>query len=1287
MAQRHPLLESDAYLRAMPPGETLSEIVAAAGLHAKFAYLLDLTGADGKPALVPAAMWAHVRPRAGTTVRIYPDVQGRQGLALVATIALAAAAGPIGAWGAGAMGFAAGTTAFKVATAAITATVSAVGALAINALIAPPQASGAGNVVETRYDVAGSANEATRYAPIPMVLGRHRLFPPKIALPWTESHGDQVYLRERLTFGWGPVALEDLRLGDTPIENFDDVEIELRNVDQAITQSLNPELAAAVTTWRCASQAMTLYPDDVSTEVFNIDLPQNVPADLTSAIDTRRATVDISFPEGLIYYTSRGNPRTSYATFSAYCRPAGTTDAWQLLETWTHAEQRRAALRFSRGWKMPDVGQWDIRIERRDQVDADDKQFFDRAYLVALRSFQSGGLPSDPDIAEIAIRVRASDQLNGPLDQLNAVVRQLAPVWNGTTWSAPQLVRHPVWLYAQALRGPHLRDPVPDARIDLAGLKAIADQHPDRTCDYVVRADQRLADVLDIIASACRAKRTMRDFRHTMVTDQAGDAVVQMFTPHNSFDFEGEIDFPPELHGLRVRVISERADWQQDEILVYADGYNASNATIFETLELPGIVVTADQANGGWAWRDGRYHLAQIKLRPERWSFSTDLEDLVCGLGSKIRLGHDVPRIGLGSGRVLGLRRVAGEVIELSLDDMPDIAEGDYLLRVRHSDGTISELPATMTAAPATAGATLDLAFADDVYAQSAHEFGPGLALNFAAGIYAARSVASSVPEFAGGQVWALSDPAPAALAAGDLVLVEDAVTGAMDAIITRIEPQGDLRARITCVPASPAVLDADTQAIPPYDPLVASPRNTVRPALPVIRRLFSGPSAAVVVEGGADLARIGVEIEPVSGVEAPVLYYRLRWREQGSSLWSVGETQAAAPVVYTGTLSRRVRYDVEVEAVGFDRRSSGWAAAGAYTAYVDVAAPGPVRDLRVDVLTEQARLSWARPEGANVDHYEVRHSTDPAADWGASVAVAETVRQTEVLLPAHNGVYHVRARNFDGLLSEVSATVQVNSGGALQKNVVQILTGHPAWNGTTSGSAYKNGAVIEASAETNNVHDFADLHAVADMHTDGAVEADGYIELAETCDLGAVYTSRVSVSLRGGGSNPANDVHGWTDLHAVIDAHGASDDSWRITVEISTTEDTGPSPTWGPWQPVVVGDHKFAQARFRLRMEALDEAILVQVSELEITVDMPDRIERGADIAHVTGGTQITYPGAFRAMPALTIDGQNLPSGARILRSAVSAAGFTVNFTDSGGTNLTGVSFDYTAIGHGKEE
>ena len=67
---------------------------------------------------------------------------------------------------------------------------------------------------------------------------------------------------------------------------------------------------------------------------------------------------------------------------------------------------------------------------------------------------------------------------------------------------------------------------------------------------------------------------------HGVVWDDPDAPVVEILTPRNTWGFSAKKEFLTEpVQGLRMRFLNETRDFQEDERVVYADGYNETNAT------------------------------------------------------------------------------------------------------------------------------------------------------------------------------------------------------------------------------------------------------------------------------------------------------------------------------------------------------------------------------------------------------------------------------------------------------------------------------------------------------------------------------------------------------------------------------------------------------------------------------------------------------------------------------------------------------------------------------------
>lgn len=983
----------------------------------------------GKSSEVPLSLWRHTRPKEGTHVLITPFAEGPLLATLLTTVITAAAPTLAGSL----FGLAAGTFAFSLAVAGI----SIVGSLLVSALIPPPSQGGARAQDDPVFNITSQSNTASPYEPYPTVIGRHIMFPKRTTTGFTETVRDEIYLRQRMTFGHGPVSLETLKIGDTNITEFEGVELEFLNVDKDRTLANMPELEAlvkpktfetvdkpyvmneggeyifssnqpgriatatidpagsfgvsssevtfyervegttpwvlisvndisSVTTlaspeytaggevreyrlevtgvtpfpgltipatqvitvtetlvkyqdgfftggWRYGTEKMTLYPADVSEAPYNVLLEYDQPVVRGTTNDVISAQVDVSF-QGLVRYDDKGRRTpTPTVTLSVEWRRLGDT-AWTSHDDLVCDETTTTYIRFTSEIDFPSSGEYEIQVTRLTH-DTDVDTIIDKATLSAIRSVQAGDLPSHEGISEIALRIKGTSQLNGQIDSLNAVVQQLGETWDGTAlkgWvderkpipdgydlTLLEPIRHPAWCYLNALIRTQLSRPVPITRIDVQTLYDWAVEEPHWTCDMVIEGKQRLADVLDLICATGRVRRGMNDLKYSVIRDGGAGGVVQHFTPHNSWGFKGRKKINRTIHGLKMKVVSERRNWGVDEVIVYNDGFGPVNATDLEPMSLPGIVVTQNDIKQNNVYRLGRYFLAVAELRPEEFSFSSELDHLVCQMGDKIRVAHDVPLFGVGSARVVS---VATDGISFVLSEtlLTDVGF-EYRVRFR-------------------------TALNDEVALKVVH---------ISEGTWAIEN--SEIAKFA--------DPLDilADVAYDDLAIIEVVGIDEVDLLITSIDHMDELKATITAVPAAPAVLTAADGEIPDYNPQI-NKEVSFTPAPPVPNNIRSGVDAANIETDLSLSPRIGVAIDTATGVNLFTQSVRLRWRRVGSTRWTVGELMAYRTEVFTGSLENGADYEVQIESVYSNGQSSGWVAAGTTSANTtDLAIDAPV--------------------------------------------------------------------------------------------------------------------------------------------------------------------------------------------------------------------------------------------------------------------------------------------------------------------------------------------------------
>jgi hypothetical protein len=175
--------------------------------------------------------WHVVRPKSGTTVIISYELHGSgQGkdaqkgallIGLVLSVVTAGASMWVAAGGLGGI-FGAGTIAAKVLATAI----SLAGGLAATALSKPPSPESQ-NQDQQKGPASASGNILSRGGSVPRVIGTRKIYPPLASQPLVERISDEEVV-EAIYVLAGPHKLEEIRIGDTLIEESEDVEFEVR---------------------------------------------------------------------------------------------------------------------------------------------------------------------------------------------------------------------------------------------------------------------------------------------------------------------------------------------------------------------------------------------------------------------------------------------------------------------------------------------------------------------------------------------------------------------------------------------------------------------------------------------------------------------------------------------------------------------------------------------------------------------------------------------------------------------------------------------------------------------------------------------------------------------------------------------------------------------------------------------------------------------------------------------------------------------------------------------------
>lgn len=1181
---------------------------------------------------VPYDDWKKVRPKPGCSVRVHAVPMGGGGggggksplkmIAMLAVMVVAAWAGGVMAPFIGqfmAANFGVGLT-MGMATAIGSGIVTLVGNALINAIIpASTNADRSSDALNSSYNtslssptysIMGVRNRANPFGVVPKIYGRRRVFPMLAANTYTETQGSDQYFRALFCFGYGPLQIEDIKIGETSIDDFIGVEYELREGYSTDTP-------------------VTLFTRSVGEDSLNIHLTQAGSwATRTTRANTDEITVDVNLPRGLtIFGNSGGRSERSVSLSVEYSVTGAAT--WVSAGTIALTDNSTSAVRGTLRWTVT-KGQYDVRI-KRDTADSSSDQIMDSTYWSTLRSITTEYPINMPGLALLAVRIKATEQLNGAIETLNAVCTSVLPAWNGTSWSAPAVTRNPAWAWCDVLRGGANNRPTDDDDIDLASVldwanacDATSPQGEGPTWQYdavhdkATTVDQMLRD----IAAAGRARYIRRDGKESILRDVAQTTAFQHFTPRNSWGFKSTKSFVDHPHGLKCRFVNPDEGWQEDEVVVYADGYTSTTASLFEQIDMLSCI------NQKQAWREGRYHMYAARLRPATYEINTDVENFACQPGDLVYVAYDVPMWGQWQSRIQEITfDGGGQATTITLDSTVTMETGKtYVVRIRRTADNSTLLQAVNT----VVGEQSVLTFTTPV-------------------------VVTDVPDI------------------DDLVMFGETNEESVRLIVKSINRGQDLSARIVMVDEAPAVHTSYSGSIPTFVSNITqvAPVESQQPPVPVIREVWDDETLV----RGSVVSRTYVALRVPTSATIAATGVEVQYKPVAGSTWLVVQGAVLGQDVAIDGLEAGQTYSIRARSVSKFGVTSDWVTT-TFTSVGLAAPPEDVTGFSISVLDTTAYLSWTPVGDVDLSHYVIKYG---GSTWASAQVLVPRVDGTSVTVPALSGTYLIKAVDYSGSES-VNETIVVNGvSGVLNMNAVATVTESPAFTGTKSNTHVISGALELDSLLT--LDDIADVDTITNFDLLGDdVQASGTYYFASDLDLTAVYTSRLTASVTVEGVGYINIVDAWTDVDSVTNWDGADATGWNIELQVRTSDDYA---TWGAWQTFIIGDYSARAFQWRVILTSSAQGVTPSIIGLSVTVDMPDRLASDNDVVCPVAGLTVTFSPAFKVAPALAIADQNMATGDYKTITGISASGFSIQYYNAGGSPVQR-TFDWVARGYG---
>jgi len=1357
-----------------------------------------------KEAKLPVALNKHIRAsingipctveefsiplKATDIVNIYVVPMGGDGggkniIRLVAMVVVTYYSAGLGtAWfGAGSFGAMATTVAF-----------SAVGMMAVNALIPPPKLDTGGyNAIDNgagknTYSITGQSNVMSPYGVIPKLYGKHLFFPRLCAQPLVWNTGTNSYMTALYDFGFSEIQLSDVRLGTTSIDNFktrtnfipstkgeglryftqlvdiQNIGVELKSNNQIIRETALEAKTAEVEINFPRGLVKVADSGDYNNASVEFELGYRLAGSSggfsalnidavgagvvhTPADTTLTRTVDILLTKSDTYYVFE--PVGGWITY--YYLPSSTTiivnsahdlkvgdkiSALSSVPSLTPSEQRTVMQDVSAGngirvqidkaftnitrttsgrgaytkyfststvrsvssglkvtnnnteaftvtarFEFDTIGKYEISVKRI-TADSTSSRILDTTNWTLLRSFLDDTvLDLDTEHSIFELNLRATEQINGVVENLNALCTSKVRVYDGSSFTN-EFTSNPAWVVLDILTGVANEGALDDSQIDLSNFLTFAnycDELVDvvplvgdsftqarHECNLVVTQLTTVADLVQSILSQARASLIISaNGKYGVLYDIAKSTPVQLFTNRNSSNFSAERTYADIPHALKVKYINPSQNYETDEVIVYADGYTVANAEKFEDVETFGIT---DYYR---AWRHGRYTLAQIIAYQETFTITVDLEHLSVQRGELVSVQADVPRIGGTPVRVkevqdAGLTIIVNDVLATDL-----VSEYHYLVRADNDSiqtGVIDTV---------TDGTIVTLAVAN-----------PNIV-------------------------------------AGDLFVYgfKDYVTE--DYLVSAIMPSTDLKAKLRLTPYNPDVYTADTGSMPDYDSGI-SPEllNECRVGIEDFTLAYS---ITYVKRAPTPTFKLDWTVE----ANAPVKTYMVEWAST-----TINDTEFMIAGYTTNTdyefkldniINNPSLVDKEVffriTAIGTNDAPCIPSEMLSVTIVPDTTPPPQVEFFNVNVVDETLNLTWKELKEDDISYYVIKFSASldsSVATWERSVLLTDaisydTVRHTT---NARKGTYLIKAVDTSGNMSATASRAITNIPEIVKLNFVQDLQDSVTWLGEKLNFELEDSEMVTTPVTSeptcpytmcdgwwSDDKDWSDTIIWTDIPFDYAgtdYAQNAKYTFLDMVDLGDVYTARINVDINAYATRAEEIMYSWVKLSDIDSLATTRYDLWNCYIVARTATVLSGISTWakmsdvvamsdglaGDWTDEVLtemGDLTGRYFRFYLVAESITEKIRINVTDAIINIDMPDRITSENDIISSIGGSRIDFSTGFYAVPALGITQDGAVGGDYYTITLKDKTGFNIEFFDVTTTSVVR-QFDYMAKAYG---
>ncbi len=621
-----------------------------------------------------------------------------------------------------------------------------------------------------------------RYRPngrVPLIFGEHYHVPDLCGTPYTSYQSDEQWYHQLFCLGYSDVQYSDPEIGDNPLSHYEAV----------------------------LSDGTLQYPRLVSELTIGSELQSGESAVHTTPDGTTEIEIGITFPAGLRHYDEDANEGSASVLFNIKISAETGYNSDNNYSISANADYVRR--RFSVSLSPASYTVTVRRItEGRDAVHYLDTAYWD-VLTCRIQDLDGNTDPvSDGFLSEckmVSLKIKSTSQLSGIVDKFNVMARLSCRDYSGSgtgpiSW-LKRPTRNPASAMLYLLTDEHVgKNPVPDSKIIWEDFEAwhVFCTAKGFSFDAVVSGDYTIEQISSMIAAAGRGVLYAYNGHFGVRTEEKSGSIDFQLTPRNT---RGGMSltrkFKDVPDSLTIKWIDRDSGYQEVSRTIGIDGdgvisFDVEPGKDTDEMSLIGITGT------GQAMKIGAFELAKLNRRTMQITVPQDFEHLSAFPGAVGYLASDMFLYGLSSGKVKSIAAdEGGNSTGVSLDE-PVYLESDesYSIMVRmngESDG-VQIFPVTGLA---ESGVVYEAAFESPVEAGK--------------------------------------------IEVGNQYIIGKRGKEALKVQCVSISQQSDNAGTLVLVPYAQEIFDADSGEIPPWDPGIILPKETITaPAYPVDRQMAS---------------------------------------------------------------------------------------------------------------------------------------------------------------------------------------------------------------------------------------------------------------------------------------------------------------------------------------------------------------------------------------------------------------------------------------------------------------